>query len=166
MEMAVMSKLETITRFLNDEAHLLDEKKFKEWLSLFHDEGYYWVPVAPESQERLTSPSIFDADKAFLEIIINRLYLDTAYSFLPAPRCCRLVTNVTILEERQDLISVRSKLHYEEYRTFETAQDDHRSLSGTVHHDLAVDGDSFVILSKRVDLIQSEAALSAISAPL
>ncbi|BBF69799.1 aromatic-ring-hydroxylating dioxygenase subunit beta [Sphingomonas bisphenolicum] len=166
MDTMTMSKVEAVSNFLYGEAQLLDDKRFHEWLALFDDDGYYWVPVDPQSEERLASPSIFDADKPFLEIIVNRLYLDTAYSFLPAPRCCRFVSNITILNDRQGVISVRSKLLYDEYRTLEAAPDDHRSLAGTVHHELARKNDGFVILSKRVDLIQSAAALSAISAPI
>lgn len=166
MDITTSSKIDAVSAFLYGEGHLLDAGEFDAWLSLFDDDGYYWVPVCPADQSRQTSPAIFDADKAFLEIILNRLKLDNAYSYVPAPRTCRLVSNVVIVGTSGNVITVRSKLHYEEYRTLEVAEDDRRTLAGTVVHELVADGDSFRILSKRVDLIQSEASLSAISAPL
>jgi 3-phenylpropionate/cinnamic acid dioxygenase small subunit len=165
-DVAATSLLEDVTRFIYDEAQLLDAGKFREWFSLFDEDGYYWMPVSPADTERLTSPAIFDADKAFLEIIINRLYLNNAYSFIPQHRFCRIVSNVCLLGTENGAISVRSKLAYHEYRTLETADDDHRILAGTVHHLLVPKDGSFLIKAKRVDLIQSEAALSAVSAPI
>ena len=36
-----------VERFLYREARLLDERRFEEWMNLFAEDGYYWVPAAP-----------------------------------------------------------------------------------------------------------------------
>ena len=30
-----------------DEARLLDERRYDEWLALFSDDGFYWMPLTP-----------------------------------------------------------------------------------------------------------------------
>ena len=34
-----------VEQFLFQEARLLDERRFEEWLSLFSDDGVYWIPA-------------------------------------------------------------------------------------------------------------------------
>jgi len=38
--------------FLVDEAQLLDEGKFEDWLALFTDDAWYWVPSEPNRKVR------------------------------------------------------------------------------------------------------------------
>lgn len=99
-------------------------------------------------------------------LIVNRLYLPNAYFFMPAPRTCRAITNVIVAKNEASKVLVHSNIVYHEYRMLETAEDDQRILCGHVEHELVRHGDSFLIQAKRVDLIQSEAALSALSAPI
>jgi 3-phenylpropionate/cinnamic acid dioxygenase small subunit len=44
---ATQSELE---QFLIHEARLLDERRFREWMELFADDGTYWVPAVPEQK--------------------------------------------------------------------------------------------------------------------
>ena len=46
--------------FLLHEAHLLDERRFAEWIDLFAEDGYYWAP------SRRTQESPFDECLALL----------------------------------------------------------------------------------------------------
>ena len=38
------------------EARLLDERRFRDWMDLFADDGTYWVPAAPTRRARSTKP--------------------------------------------------------------------------------------------------------------
>ncbi len=51
--------------FLIQEARLLDERRFREWMELFAEDGTYWVPAVPDQ----ASPF----DQAFID------------RFLPSP---------------------------------------------------------------------------------
>ncbi len=39
---------QAIEAFLVHEARLLDERRFEDWLDLFTDDGWYWVPIEPD----------------------------------------------------------------------------------------------------------------------
>ena len=36
----------TLTDFVYAEARMLDEQRFDDWLNLFAEDGYYWMPLA------------------------------------------------------------------------------------------------------------------------
>ena len=38
---------QAIEAFLIHEARLLDDRRFQDWLGLFTDDGWYWVPIEP-----------------------------------------------------------------------------------------------------------------------
>ena len=42
---------ERLIGFVLDEAQLLDEERFAEWLDLFTDDARYWIPIAPGQTE-------------------------------------------------------------------------------------------------------------------
>ncbi len=46
MDTAAITRIDfqTVSQFLNMEAKLLDDRKFSEWMDLFTDDGFYWVP--------------------------------------------------------------------------------------------------------------------------
>src|SRR5262249_44966581 len=72
--------------FLVAEARLLDEGRFEDWLALFADDGFYWIPAAPGQNDPFNHLSIFYEDKSVLGMRIRRLAHPRAYSALPAPR--------------------------------------------------------------------------------
>ena len=37
--------------FVVNEARLLDDKRYAEWLDLWTDDGIYWVPLTPEQTD-------------------------------------------------------------------------------------------------------------------
>ena len=52
-----------IEEFLYREARLLDERRFEEWMNLFAEDGYYWVPAAPDQKDPYDGVSIFFDDR-------------------------------------------------------------------------------------------------------
>ncbi len=49
--------------FLVAEARLLDSGRFEEWLALFAEDGFYWIPAAPGQSDPLNHLSILYEDK-------------------------------------------------------------------------------------------------------
>src|SRR5438067_13192334 len=107
--MAVRTKVSVelqheVEQFLYDEAALLDDRRYHEWLDLFTDDAHYWMPIrrtiaSGDEAHELTAEhenSYFDDDKAMLTQRIEKL--DTGYSWAedPPSRTRHLVTNVRI----------------------------------------------------------------------
>ena len=87
-----------VEEFLYREARLADEARYAEWLSLWTDDGVYWVPAT-------TDPGA-DPDRHLSHIYDNRARLDTRvkllqtglrYSQEPPSLMRRLVGNVEVM---------------------------------------------------------------------
>lgn len=93
-----------LEQFLFEEAALLDDRRFHEWLDLFTEDTHYWMPVrstrarGEEEQEftREHENSYFDDDKPMLVQRVDKL--DTGFSWAedPPSRTRHMVTNVRI----------------------------------------------------------------------
>ena len=81
---------------LFQEARLLDERRFEEWLALFSDDCNYWVPILDADPN--TEPSIIYDDRARLEERVYRLLHTPAYAQDPPSRTQHNVTNVEVFE--------------------------------------------------------------------
>ncbi|MGH3262072.1 MAG: aromatic-ring-hydroxylating dioxygenase subunit beta [Sciscionella sp.] len=92
---------ESIRDFLYLEALALDECRFRDWLAMFAEDARYEIPVRV-SREKLAewelSPvsRIFDDTKQTLEVRINRLETEFAWSEQPPSRTRHYVTNVLV----------------------------------------------------------------------
>ena len=47
-----------VEQFLFQEARLLDERLFEEWLALFSDDGVYWIPARIKQEDPIEEVSI------------------------------------------------------------------------------------------------------------
>jgi p-cumate 2,3-dioxygenase subunit beta len=99
--------LDEIERFLIDEAALLDEWRLEEWLALFAEDGHYLVPPldAPQADHQTTLFLIAD-DRRNLASRVRQLLGGTTWAENPRSRTRRLVTNIRILEESSDDMTV------------------------------------------------------------
>ena len=156
--------LASAERFLFQEAHLLDECRFEEWLDLFEPDAYYWMPVSTAETARKRTPSYIDDNRPELELRIRRLLEPNAHTETPRPSACRVISNVVI--EDADAHVVRSKLVMHEFRRRDFGRDDYRLFCGTVRHGLLPAGDSFRIRWKRVDLFDAAGSLALMPTPL
>lgn len=93
-----------IEQFLYHEAHLLDGRKFRDWLGLFSDTVHYWMPVRENRSTAIADSdelgpddlAFFDDDKTSLTQRVNRLFTGMAWAEDPPSRTRHLVTNVRI----------------------------------------------------------------------
>lgn len=97
-----------IEALLFDEAALLDEGRFEEWLDLFADGARYWAPVREnlprdgEHFDQLHRLTHFDDDKATLTLRVKRLRTGFAHAEEPPSRTRHFVSNVRVLERDGD----------------------------------------------------------------
>ncbi len=80
-----------LVRFVYREARLLDEKRFDEWYELFTEDGFYWVPLAPDQVDPLDHTSLAYEDRLLLKLRIERLKSPRAFSQQPPSRCHHLL---------------------------------------------------------------------------
>lgn len=93
---------------LYDEAAMLDEGRFEEWLELFADGVRYWAPVRAnlprggEPLDQVHRLTHFDDDKSTLTLRVKRLRTGFAHAEEPPSRTRHFVSNVRVLDRDED----------------------------------------------------------------
>jgi 3-phenylpropionate/cinnamic acid dioxygenase small subunit len=147
-------------QFLMYEARLLDEAKFDDWLALFTDDAWYWVPSEPDQDNPHDTVSLMYDDRRLLETRVRRLASPRMYSQEPRSRCSRIVANVTLEDVEGRSATVRSKFLMIEYR-----REQQRLFAGTAWHRLVQLDGAIRIAWKRVDLINCDAPMDGLTQP-
>lgn len=94
-----------VEQFLYEEAALLDEHRYSDWLKLFTDDCRYWMPIrqtrlARQMEEEFTRPgeiAFFDDDKANLGRRVHKLESPYAWGESPRPRTKHMYSNVRVI---------------------------------------------------------------------
>jgi len=163
-----MSDLHTeVERLLIREAHLLDERQYDEWLALYDEDAWYWVPTHPSATDRRFSTAHINDDHQLMQVRVQRLGQDNAYTEQPQSRAVRIVRLVEVDPSEagtEDYVAISKLLMYE-YRVRQFRDDDERTFGATVSHGLRKNGEGFRIAWKRVDLVNSEASFTAMGQP-
>jgi benzoate/toluate 1,2-dioxygenase beta subunit len=149
-------------QFLVHEARLLDEARFDDWLALFTEDAWYWVPSQPDQDNPRDTISLIYDDRRLLETRVRRLSSPRIYSQEPRSRTSRMIGNVTMEEAEAGgrACVVRSKFQILEYR-----REEQRVFGGTAFHRLVLVGSSVRIGWKRVDLVNCDASHEGLVVP-
>lgn len=161
--MASQGELAGIEAFLILEARLLDERRFDQWLALFVDDGWYWVPIEEGQQSPRDTVSLMYDDRRMLEARVRRLSSgDRLHAQQPPSRTSHIVANLTVEQHdpRNGEYTVRSKFQMVEHR-----RDKQRLFAGTYTHQLRRSYDGLRICWKRVDLVNCDSVLDGLSVP-
>lgn len=145
--------------FVVFEARLLDARRFEEWNALFTDDGYYWVPLIPDQEDGLNHTSHMYEDKLLRDLRVARLHNPRAFSQQPPSRCHHLLQTPTVetFDASANRYVVRTEFHYTE-----SQGDDLQFYVGTCYHHLIVQDGALRMTLKRVNLLNCDAALSAV----
>ena len=149
--------------FLIQEARLLDERRFREWMELFAEDGTYWVPAVPDQRSPFDQASLFYDDRDLMRTRIERLEHPRIHVQTPPSRTAHLVGNVLVesVDEAKGEYVVGSTVIMVEYR-----DEQQRLFAGRQRHQLRREGASFRIMQKRVDLINCDSAFEAMAVPI
>ena len=149
--------------FLVNEGRLLDSGRFDEWLALFAEDGFYWVPSVPEQPDPFNHISIFYEDKSVLAMRVRRLTHPRAHAALPMPRTAHLIGSITAEPGDGPGIDLvcRSTVMMADYRT-----GDRRIWAGQQTHHLRRTPDGLRVVLKRVDLIDCDGVHGVLSVPI
>ena len=151
-----------IEQFLFEEARLLDERRFGEWLELFARDAVYWVPTSPEESAPGEALALFHETRALLAMRISRLERSDSHAQAPPARTLHQVSGVQVRASADPRweIEARSTLVVAERRA-----GDARWFAGRAMHGLRRESGAWRIVLKRVDLIDSDAPHRALAVP-
>jgi len=151
--------------FLFAEARALDERRFRDWMALFADDGTYWVPATPGQESPFGQVSLFYDDRDLMKTRVERLEHPRIHIQTPPSRTVHVVGNVTVetADEASGEYVVSSSVIMVEYR-----DDKQRIFAGRQTHRLRRNGDGggFRIAQKRVDLANCDSAFDAMAVPI
>ncbi len=131
--------------FLYAEAALLDAWKLDEWLTLLSDDAVYRVPSndRPESNPKDTLFTIAD-DIHRIRARVTRLKNTSAHAEFPRSRTRRLITNVRIVAQDAQTVSIEANFIVYRFRRNESVY----QFVGQYRYELRIDGASFKIASR------------------
>jgi benzoate/toluate 1,2-dioxygenase beta subunit len=141
-----------VYELLAREAHLLDDRDYEGWLTLFTADCLYWMPVDPLAEDGTMRLNVFYDDRPRMEDRIVRLTSGSAYTEEPISLTARTFSALQLEPDGDDGVAVRSNFQMVAYRSGEQ-----RVLGGRYRHRLVRRGDSLLIAEKRVTLLGSDA---------
>lgn len=138
--------------FLTQEARLIDEGRFNDWLELFTDDCLYWVPVTAGGGDPTVEVSHAFDDRRRLTDRVYWLRTGLAFSQIPASRTRRVIGNVeTTVDPATGEQLVRSNVVVHEFRAGVT-----KTYPGWYGHVLRATEDGWRIKSKQANLLDSD----------
>lgn len=100
---------------LYQEARLLDERRFGEWLELMTDDIRYWIPSWLTESDTVTDVtkevSLLYYDRSALVDYVARTQSGEAHIMEPPARSDRLVTNVLVTDPDAGVVRAKWLLH-------------------------------------------------------
>jgi benzoate/toluate 1,2-dioxygenase beta subunit len=157
-----MSGHDEIVGLVLDEARLLDERRFRDWLSLFTADAIYWVPSQPAQASPHEELSLFYETRELLAMRVERLERPDTYVQTPPSRTLHHLGTVRTSpsQDKRWQFEARSTLIVAESRLNEQ-----RWFAGRVLHGLRRESGALRIAFKRVDLINADAPHRGLSIP-
>ncbi len=157
--MSPVASDEELIGLVHAEARLIDEKRLEEWYELYAEDGHYWMPLTRGQRSPTGENSLMYEDKLLLQVRIRRLASANAHS-QAQPSWCQHVLQAPSIEDRGSITQVavmRTAFLYVESR-----RDDQQLYAGVAWHHLKRVDERLVILLKKVELVNCEAALPSL----
>ena len=155
-------ELRDAQNFLYDEAELLDQGRFEEWMDLFTADGDYWVPMSPGQDNPRDMVSHFYDDRPMMEARIRRLREPSNLVYNARTRCHHHVANVRVrgFDASDQTHRVSSYVLMVESRP-----DEQRVFSGVCEYRLRVVDGALKIVRKKVVLVNCDAMFGPLAIP-
>ena len=150
---------EDLIDFVYDEARMLDEGRFADWLALWLPDGHYWMPLDYKQTDPDTVTSLLYEDNFMLRLRVERLEGERTFSQKPKSRCHHVLNRpfVDEFDPQANRYVTTTAMHY-----VETRLDEQQLLAVTARHELKVIDGTIRIANKRVDLLNCDAAFGNI----
>jgi len=149
--------LRSVEEFLFHEARLMDEHRYREWLSLWANDGVYWVPTSYAATDPDKEVSIIYDDRSKITDRVEYLESGTIRGEKARPFLRRVVGNIQIVQPTQEVAEVESNFVLVE------ARDDRQFLwGGRSFHRLRDEGSGIKIAFKKVLLTNCKQPISTL----
>jgi 3-phenylpropionate/cinnamic acid dioxygenase small subunit len=99
---------EKIEQFLYEEARLMDEHRYSEWLNLWDDDAIYWVPSGGEGNDPTKEVSIIYDNRAKLNDRVARFLSGDVLAQIPPRPMRRIVSNIQVEKDGPEDVTVGS----------------------------------------------------------
>jgi len=150
---------DNIIDFIYNEARMLDQGRFSDWLALWLPEGHYWMPLDYKQTDPINETSLLYEDNFMLRLRVERLNGQRTFSQKPKSRCHHVLQRPFIDEFDADTGNARTNTSM---LYVETRLEEQQVLAITATHEIRqVDGE-LKIANKKVELLNSDAALNGI----
>ena len=136
---------------LFEEARILDDRRYDEWLTMLTDDAIYWVPCNGEGIDPNREISLVYDDHARLRDRIDRLNSGVAHAQSPPSKTCRLISNVQIEQTCEDTAGITSAFFLYELRHARQ-----RIFAGRYHYRLRFEEGRWKIASKKAVLVNND----------
>lgn len=145
--------------FVYEEARMLDDGRFDEWLQLWTPESFYWMPLEPGQQDAKHVTSLLYEDAFMRKLRVERFRGERTYSQKPRTRCHHVLQRpfVDRMDREKGEFVTHTPFHYVEARL-----DEQILLAATARHELKLIDGALRISHKRVDLLNPDAAFGNI----
>ena len=122
-----MARQYEVERFYTEEAAMLDERRFEEWIALFDDDARYFMPIRrtrslKELDSEFTKPgeiAFFDDTREMLASRLAKLGTGRSWSEDPPSRTRHLITNIRVLSDDGAELRAASNFHVHRTRLVE-----------------------------------------------
>jgi 3-phenylpropionate/cinnamic acid dioxygenase small subunit len=146
--------LEEVTRFIYREARLQDEHQYDEWESLWTDDGVYWVPANGDGGDPEKVMSIIYDNRSRIALRIRQYHTGKRFSQTPQSRLRRLISNIEVLEDDGQELSVGSNV-----LIFENHTRGDVLWAARTEYRLRREGGALRMVRKTVNLVNNQDAL-------
>lgn len=154
--------IRSIEAFLFLEAALLDERRYEEWLDLFTEDAHYWIPMERGQENPFDTVSLIYDDRMSMELRVRQFDTPNRHAQAVKTWTSHVIGNVMVAGEDQDgALIVTSNCH-----VLEAKGEALRNLGGRCTHRLLVRGGSYLIASKRFDLVNCDAPHDGFTVPI
>jgi 3-phenylpropionate/cinnamic acid dioxygenase small subunit len=137
--------------FLYQEARLLDERRYRDWLEMFCEPATYWMPCNSAGTDPNREVSLIFDNLPKLRDRIDRFVSGLAHAQNPPSRTNRLISNVRVESAREMEAMLSSG-----FILYELRRHKERLYSGRYEHSLVRVNEKWKIASKKVVLVNND----------
>ena len=141
----------------HQEADLLDQGEFHEWLTLWQPQGMYIIPVDRQTTDFANALNYAYDNQAMREKRVHRLYSGESISTTPRARTIRMIGRHRLIEASDQRVEIRCAQFLYEYRKGK----EHHYVAD-LSYTLVPQGERFLIAQKVVRLINADDYLHSI----
>lgn len=103
---------ERVSQFVGNEAGLIDDRNWHDWLALFAPDARFWVPAWIDDHKFTSDPerqaSLIYANMADLEARVFRIESEDSYASMPLPQTSHVVTCTKVQRAANGLIKAKA----------------------------------------------------------